>query len=45
MKPVQPISDKKPYQGPQLRVYGNISQITQTATKGGKLDTSGTKFT
>ncbi len=31
VKAVQPISGKKPYQSPQFRVYGNISQITQNS--------------
>jgi hypothetical protein len=29
---------KKPYQPPQLHVYGNLTQLTKTAGKKGKVD-------
>ena len=46
VKPVQPISDKKPYQSPQLLVYGNISQITQNSVVNPKtVDSNPNKIT
>jgi len=45
MQRPSPTSDKKPYQNPQLRVYGDIREITLTNGMGkGKQDNNIVSF-
>ena len=40
MKPQVELPTKRPYQSPQLYVYGNISTLTQSASQKNTVDNS-----
>jgi hypothetical protein len=46
-RPVQKLEKKKPYQAPKLLVYGNLTEMTQSAGHKGRADGghSGKRFT